>query len=40
MIVNILLNILFKNNLILKIWFYDQNQEIQVYLEDVMPFKI
>lgn len=37
---NMIVNILFKNNLILKIWFCDQNQEIQVYLEDVMPFKI
>lgn len=37
-----IVNILFKYNLILKIWFNDQNHEIQVYLENViiMPFNI
>lgn len=39
---NMIVNILFKYNLILKIWFNDQNPEIQVYLENViiMPFNI
>lgn len=39
---NMIVNILFKYNLILKIWFNDQNHEIQVYLEIViiMPFNI
>lgn len=39
---NMIVNILFKYNLILKIWFNDQNHEIQVYLENViiMPFNI
>lgn len=38
----VIVNILFKYNLILKIWFNDQNHEIQVYLENViiMPFNI
>lgn len=31
-----IVNILFKYNLILKIWFNDQNHEIQVYLENVI----
>lgn len=37
-----IVNILFKYNLILKILFNDQNHEIQVYLENViiMPFNI
>lgn len=37
-----IVNILLKYNLILKIWFNDQNHEIQVYLENViiMPFNI
>lgn len=37
-----IVNILFKYNLILKIWFNDQNHEIQVYVENViiMPFNI
>lgn len=37
-----IVNILFKYNLILKIWFNDQNPIIQVYLENViiMPFNI
>lgn len=39
---NMIVNILFKYNFILKIWFNDQNPEIQVYLENViiMPFNI
>lgn len=39
---NMIVDILFKYNLILKIWFNDQNHEIQVYLENViiMPFNI
>lgn len=37
-----IVDILFKYNLILKIWFNDQNHEIQVYVENViiMPFNI
>lgn len=39
---NMIVDILFKYNLILKIWFNDQNHEIQVYVENViiMPFNI